>query len=208
MAYGDDSVNALRSLKRLLGDVLTAVPDLAGGQAMDYDVAFVRDDNMARPLATVRPVGPETQDGSAYVRTIRQDYEVYVYPPGRENEPQFTELEARAVAFRVVHALGSGGFGALAARMPVYDYSAVLVTTAETPNPIPAGYRLPDDAEPYDYLPVSNLNVDPRQDPDEDDLATIVVDLRLSWMRHGDVRRFEGPLLMDVRIAHAADAPS
>lgn len=182
---GRDQYSAMRSLRRYIGLVLMDGQDPQN----PWDVQFIRREPQQRPLAVVRLVGPRMSSGSAYVRDFEQQAEIFAYPAGLEGIPGTSEVEAQAVASRLLRALDTGwvSAGGYALRVPFFDYTLVAADAV-----------LDSDAEPFDFLVLSNVSAEVQQDPETDDLYTVLVDLRLKWSDDGDTRRFEGAPLMNV----------
>ena len=182
MRSADD---AIRSIKRWLGVLL---PE-------EWDVQLRRDEAMTRPSAVVVPVGPMLVAGSAFVRDLQRDFQVYLWPEGKRDDPGFGRQEAELLAGLLERAIGQGLAGARSMRIPVYDYSAT-----------PWDQALPDGAVPYDFLVISDVQIDARQDPDDDDLFTVLFQLRARWRAVGDLSRFQkadgspGNLIQDVLV--------
>jgi hypothetical protein len=178
-----DELSALRSLKRFLAHVLPP----------PWDVQLVRREPQERPLAVVRFVGPTTTNGSAYVVDYSRQVEVFAYPIGVVGEPAASEFEARRVAQTLQKALRSGhaAAGSRALRVPFYDFSELEYDEL-----------LPVDAAPSDYLAIGGLTFDVRQDPEADDLYTVMLDFRAQWSADGDRSRFEGPTLTAVSLRY------
>lgn len=180
---GRDQYSALRSVRRYLGLVLPS----------PWDVQYVRHEPQLRPLAVVRLVGPRMTSGSAYVRRYTQNVEVFAYPAGVESDVATSEVEAQQVANLILRAFDAGSVpaGGYSLRVPFFDYSAIA----------PGGV-LPGGAKPFDYLVLSNLSGTVRQDPETDDLYTVMVDLRVGWSDDGDTRRFGGRPLTFVPASY------
>lgn len=181
------SVDALRSVRRFFGQVF---PE-------PWDIRYTRSEEMVRPSGTVAAIGPQPNTGSAYVRDVMRDFEIFLYPPGVEGDVSTSRIEAETVAATVERALTRGFVPAggearsYSLRLPVFDYAAIPLTQG-----------LPALAVPYDYLVLQNLTIQPRVDPDQDDLFTVVVDMRIHWRTDGDTRRFEGALLQSVPLGN------
>jgi hypothetical protein len=198
-----DSVDVLRSLSRWIGGILPAT----------YDVQPVRVETAERPSAIVRAVAPMPTGGrSAYVREWQRDYEVFIYPPGVEGDAFASLIEAEQLATSLMQVIEYGGAGSYTMRLPTFNYSDIPLSEGQLPG-----------AKPFDHLPMSNVSVDVRVDPEDDTLYTLVLDLRVSWSRDGDTRRFgrhvppvpgapaphdeptpgDAPILTDVRTRYA-----
>ena len=180
---GRDQYSALRSLRRYLGLLLPA----------PWDVQYIRREPQLRPLAVVRLVGPRVTTGSAYVRRFTQNVEVFAYPSGLESDVAASEVEAQQVADLILRAFDSGSVlaGGYSMRVPFFDYSGIAPQDVLEP-----------DAEPFDYLVLSNLSGAVRQDPETDDLYTVMVDLQVGWSDDGDTRRFSGTPLSYVAASY------
>lgn len=183
--------DALRSLRRWFGFVL---PE-------PWDVQYVRDENLDRPSAIVQPATPMTNTGSAFVREMRRDFDIFIYPEGKEGDPMYSRTEAEQVASMIDKAMCQGFMiGAVdysySMRIPAFDYAG-----------IPWDEALPADARPYDYFPVISWDVETRIDPDDDSLFVVSCGAKLLWRGNGDMRRFRGPLLEDVTVNHAEPLP-
>lgn len=168
-------------MRRFVGVVLPA----------PWDVQPARREPQIRPLAVVRPVGPRTSGGTAYVRHYVRQWEIFAYPPGNRDDPQLGYYEAERVMNDLVRALDSGhaAAGSKALRVPLYDFSGVTDTTF-----------LLVGAQPIDYLVVSNVDADIQPDPEQDGLFTVMVDLRVNWSDDGDRSRYDGAILEDTGI--------
>lgn len=188
--------DVLRSLRRFFSEVLPTT----------WDLQYQRDE-LERPGGFVVPVTPVLSDGSAYVRDQQRDFDVFLYPLGFESLPAKSRVEAEQLAHTVERALSQGvaagvvtpTYKSRSLRLPVFDYTGVPWDHGVSATP-PAPVNPP--ASPFDYLPVSNLSVDPRPDPEDDTLFTVVVGLRLSWAADGDTSRYQGKLLTNVRYDH------
>lgn len=177
-----DSVDALRSIQRFLSFVLAA----------PWDLAYTRTEQMARPCGTITPIGQERRTGSAYVRDVERDFEIFLYPPGTEGQPEPSRLEAERLATSLATALerGNPAAGSRSMRIPLYDYAAIAWDEGQ-----------PNGATPYGFLVLKrNFTVEPRVDPDDSDLFTIVCILTATWRVDGDRSRFEGTTLADVTL--------
>jgi hypothetical protein len=181
---GRDALSVHRSMARAMSLILPS----------DYDVQPVRKEPQERPLCVVRPIGPGPSSGSAYVREIEQPFEILIYPEGVEANPIASEFEARAVMNAALRALDSGlplpGRDKLyAQRVPLFDYSDLTVDDI-----------LPADRQPLDYLVLRLPSGQVLQDPEQDDLYTITIDLRVNWRDDGDLSRFEGTTITGVGV--------
>lgn len=183
-----DQTDVLRSLRLWLAQLLPEPWDL------QYERVEIE-----RPAGFVIPTTPKSNTGSAYIRQHSRDFDIFLYPPGFEGEPAHSRVEAERLAHFIDETMsrgfrGEAGYVHYAMRLPVYDYADVLWNES-----------LPDDATPFDFLPVSSFDVNSRVDPDDDTLFTVVASLRVSWTTDGDTRRFEGPLLQDVSLFYRED---
>lgn len=199
---GRDPVSVHRSMQRWLSTVLDAQPVPGVDEDGDpivvdvpWDVQPVRKEPQTRPLAVVQPLNAAPSAGTAYVREYNQPYEVFAYPVGVAGDPWATQLVARDWLNRIVRAIDSGhGAGrdrGYSMRIPLYDYTGVPVDAA-----------IPDDAVPIDYLVVRGLDGAARQDPEQDDLWNVVVDLTLNWRDDGDRSRYDGAVLESTTIGY------
>jgi hypothetical protein len=190
MASGRDPLSVHRSLQRYLSTILPP----------PWDVQPTRKERQQRPLAVVRPVGPAPATGSAYVREYEQPYEVFAYPIGVESQPWHGESEARWVLNTILRAFdaghGTGRDRGYSLRVPLFDYSDVLISAT-----------IPVDRQPLDYLALRLPRGEVRQDPDADDLFTVNVDFRVNWRDDGDLRRYEGAVLEEVVIPDPTEPP-
>lgn len=183
MASGRDFLSVHRSLQRFLSTIL----------AEPWDVQPTRREPQTRPLCVVRPLPTVGTRGTAYVREFTRPIEVMAYPLGVDGDPWAAELAAGAVFQTLIRAFDSG-FGSgvtrgYAMRVPLFDYSGVA-----------AGAAIPDDQAPLDYLVVQNLDGSVQQDPEQDDLFTILIDFQVNWRDDGDVSRFDGATLGYIPI--------
>jgi hypothetical protein len=165
--------------------------------APPWDVQPQRREPQTRPLAVCRPVGPSPSAGTAYLRDYTQAYEVLAYPPAAaEGDVRGSGLIAAATKGLLLRAFdtgaGTGRFRGYSMRVPLFDFTGV----ADDED-------LPVDALPIDYLVLSNLDGEARQDPERDDLYTVLIDFRVSWRDDGDLRRFEGAVLEGVGLRPA-----
>lgn len=180
--------DVLRSLRRWFGMML---PE-------PWDIQYQRDENMDRPCGVIVPATPSTSAGSAYVRDNQRDFDIFLYPLGFEGQPARSRLEAEDLADQVKRAWFRGlvtddGRYSYAFRLPVYDHAGVSFDEDVAPGAIP-----------FDHLPVSNLDIEARIDPDDDSLFTVVIGLRVQWTEDGDTRRFEGPVLQEIWTQYRA----
>lgn len=187
-----NSTIVLRSLQGWFGRLL---PE-------PWDVQLQRTEAMQRPCMVVHPSTPEATRGSAFVRDTNRDYEFFVYPVGYVRNPARSRMEAENTARTIGRAFDrglkiSGVYFSYAMRIPLFDYTAVAWDAP-----------LPNGAVPFDYLALSNLTIDVRTDPDEDDLFTLIGSVRTRWMNHGDLRRYDGPLIQDVVVNHQGTLPT
>lgn len=191
---GRDPVSVLRSFKRFLSLVL---PE-------DWDIQLVRREPQTRPLAVVRFIGPAPSVGTAYLRRYTQSVEVLLYPAGREADPVYGEVEARSAQHLVERAIDSGhaAAGSFAMRVPLFDYTEVELAPASTDPQDIALAELPIDAVPLDYLVVTDLTGQTLPDPEQDDMFTVTIDLRVMWSDDGDRSRFDGPTLEQVSVGN------
>lgn len=179
----------IRSVRRWFGVVL---PE-------PWDIQYQRTDDLERPSVIVQPSTGQLTSGSAYIRQNQRDFQAFVYPTGFEGQPMQSRVEAEGVAHTLERAMAQGFLTAprvyynRALRLPVFDYDG-----------IPWDQGQPDGVVPYDHLPVANFSTDVRVDPDDDSLFTVVVDMRVTWTTHGDISRFDGPILTDVRVTARA----
>lgn len=190
--------DTLRSLRRFVGKVL----------GPDYDVQFARTEELERPGAVVRRIGRVLNTGSAYVRDVQGDYQVFIYPPGVEGDASASLIESERVISLMDKAVTAGSVGpprSYSLRIPVFDYDGVpLGSSLETHG----AARVPPVAPvPYDYLVASNWSVDGMVDPDDDTLFTVTAYIRLAWRQDGDIERTQGPALKEIRV-RSAPAPS
>lgn len=170
--------DAARSIKRWVAQVL---PE-------QWDVQLRREESMQRPSAVLVPVGPVFTEGSAYVRDMQREFQIYLWPEGKADDPNFGRQEAEELADTLLVALQQGAAGGRSMRLPVYDYSGV-----------PWDQALPSGALPYDFLLVSDVQADARQDPQDDDLFTVTFKLRVRWHDDGDRSRYQKA---DGTLAH------
>jgi hypothetical protein len=174
-----DAVDVLRSVRRWYGKLLPA----------PWDIQYQRDE-IQRPGGFVVPSTPVVSSGSAYVREWSLDFDVFLYPDGFEGEPARSRIEAEQLRSTVMLAWNRGiASYSRTMRLPVFDYLALDWDEA------PA-----DDAVPFDHLPVSNVDVAVRVDPDDDSLFTVVTGLRVRWTGDGDLSRFSGAILQNVVV--------
>lgn len=178
--------DVLRSLRRWFGVLLPA----------PWDLQYQRDENMDRPCGVIVPAVPTSTAGSAYVRHNQRDFDIFLYPVGFEGDPSRSRWEAEQLADQVRQAwhrgLVVGGVRySYTLRLPVYNHTAV-----------PYNADVPVAAVPFDHLPVSNFDVEPRIDPDDDTLFTVVVGLRVRWSEDGDTRRYDGSILREIWMQH------
>lgn len=189
------SVDALRSVRRWFGQVLDGYEAAKPGPDVLWDIRYTRSEEMVRPSGTVATIGPQPNTGSAWVRDVTRDLEIFLYPLGVEGDVSASKLEAESVAAFVEAGLTrgfvppAGEARSYSMRIPVFDYDAIPITQGVVAL-----------TAPYDYLVIQNVSVEPRVDPDQDDLFTVIVDLRAHWRTDGDTRRFEGADLLDVFI--------
>lgn len=185
------SNDAIRSIKLWLSFVLDE----------EWDVQLRRDEGMDRPSAVIVPVGPVLSSGSAYVRDLQRDFQAYLWPKGKDGDPGYGSVEAESLATLLERALSQGGHGgARAMRIPVFDYDGV-----------PWDQGLPDGAERYDFLLIEDVQIDARQDPDDDDLYTVTLKLRARWRADGDVTRFQkadGTPALPIAEVHLSGDPA
>lgn len=162
-----------------------------------WDVQPERKENLGRPSVVVVPIPVQSNTGSAYIRDVQRDFNIYAYPNGVEGDPGASKAEADAIAEildRAITAgvqLTGGEWYSYSMRIPAFDYDGVPVTEG-----------LPDGSVPYDFYPASNWDVDVRVDPDDDTLYTVLGSVRLRWRVTGDVRYLDGAVLQDVVITH------
>jgi hypothetical protein len=182
---GRDALSVHRSMQRWLSLVLPA----------DWDVQPTRKEPQFRPLAVVRPINATPSSGTAYVREYDQPYEIFLYPLPIEGEPWASEQIARSFMTAVLRALDSGYAPAAskALRIPLYDYTGV-----------PADQALPVAAPILDYLVVRLPSAQVQQDTEQDDLYTVVMDLRVNWRDDGDTTRFVGTPLTTLPLGWRA----
>jgi hypothetical protein len=179
----------IRSVRRWFGVVL---PE-------PWDIQYQRTDDLDRPSVIVQPSTGQLTSGSAYIRQNQRDFQAFVYPTGFEGDPPRSRVEAEGFAYTLERAMAQGFkpdglvYYSRALRLPVFDYADV-----------PWDQGQPSDALPYDYLPVANFGTDVRVDPDDDSLFTVVVDMRITWTTLGDISRFDGPLMTDMRVTAGA----
>lgn len=179
--------DVLRSLRLWLSHVLQA----------PWDIWYSRDEVTERPGAFVQPSTPGTNSGSAYVRDHTRDYSIFAYPPGFEGEPAASRREAEQLTEYIDTAMSrgvvDGAYVSRTMRIPAYDYSTIPWDEAQ-----------PEDAEPFDFMPIHNWNIEVRVDPDDDALFTVMANLRVAWSTDGDLTRMVGPTLLDVSVVPAA----
>lgn len=180
---GRDLVSAHRSILRYVSTVLPA----------PWDVQPMRREPQTRPLAVVQPLPSLQSGGTAYLRDYQIPFEVLAYPVGAEGDPWTAARLAQACLQTILRALDSGhGTGrdrGYSMRVPFYDYSDVA-----------EGQDVPDDREPFDYLSLSALDGSARQDPDRDDLYTVLIDFRAAWSDDGDLSRYQGVTIEDIGL--------
>lgn len=183
LAAAPDDV--LRSIRRWLGLLL---PE-------PWDIQYVNDEDAERPSGFVIPATRTTNPGgSAYVRDFARDFDAFLYPPGVEGDPMASRVEAERLAHLVERAFNQGVTveGARISRtmrLPVWDHADV-----------PWDQDIPEGREPFDMLPIRGFSVEARVDPDDDSLYTVVATFQATWRDDGDVSRFDGPVLQDVRV--------
>ncbi len=178
--------DVLRSVRRFFGMLL---PE-------PWDIQYQRDENMDRPCGVIVPAAPTASTGSAYIRDSQRDFDVFLYPTGFEGQPARSRLEAEALADSVKQAIQRGlvtddGRYSYSYRLPVFDHTDVDFDEDVLP-----------DAVPFDHLPVSNVDIEPRIDPDDDTLFTVVVGLRVQWSEDGDTSRHDGIPLQEIWTQH------
>ncbi len=180
--------DVLRSLRKWFAALLPA----------PWDLQYQRDENMDRPCGLIVPAAPASSSGSAFLRDNQRDFDVFLYPLGFEGEPARSRHEAELLADSVKQAWHRGiKVGAVrysyAFRMPVFNHTGIAFNVDVAPG-----------AVPFDHLPVSSLNVEPRIDPDDDTLFTVVIGLRIRWTEDGDTRRHDGLLLDEIWTQYRA----
>lgn len=189
MAQGRDNISVLRSMRLFFSKVLAA----------PWDVQMVRREPQVRPLLVLRWVGPRISGGSAYVRDYQRQMEVFAYPaPVVDGEAYRNQMEAERTLNMLMCAVDSGHAAASskALRVPLYDYT----------NVSDIGF-LPSGAAPLDYLVLSNLDGQVQQDPETDDLFSVLLDFRVNWSDDGDRSRYEGPPLISTGIQYQQRTP-
>lgn len=180
-------LNAHRSLRRWVG---TLLPE-------PWDVQAERREGLGRPSAVIIPASPKANTGSAYVRDHGQDFDIFAYPPGVEGDSGASRREALELAELIDAAmtcgmkLTDGSYYSYSLRVPVFDYTGIEWEDS-----------LPDGAVPYDFYPAINWTIEPRVDPDDDTLYTVMASVRLRWHTMGDQRRFDGATLQDAVLHH------
>lgn len=203
MGAGRDFVSVHRSLQRFLSTALAdqvviepdpSDPGATVEVAHPWDVQPVRQEPQVRPLCVVQPLNAGPSRGSAYVREYVQPFEVAAYPLGVEGEPWPSQLIARSVLQALLRAIdsGNGATGrdrSYSMRVPLFDYVAV-----------PEGEAVPVDAVPVDFLVIQGLDGTVRQDPEQDDLYTVLIDFSVNWRDDGDVRRYDGAVLASTTL--------
>lgn len=162
-----------------------------------WDVQPERKEGLGRPSVVVIEASPQTNTGSAYIRDVSRDFDIFCYPVGVEGDPGASKREANQIAELLDRAMTAGvklptnTWYSYSMRIPAFDYAAVAWTDG-----------LPDGTLPYDFYPAANWDVSVNIDPDDDTLFTVMGSVRLRWRVTGDTRHLEGPLLQDVVIHH------
>jgi hypothetical protein len=158
-----------------------------------WDVQPVRREPQTRPLCVCQPVGAVPSSGTAYVREFVQAFEVLAYPPGVDGDVAAAAHLAMNTKQLLLRAFDSGaGTGrnrGYSMRVPLFDFAEVADDE-----------ELPPDQQPHDYLVVQALDGDARQDPEQDDLWTVMLDFRVNWRDDGDRSRFEGVTLESIGL--------
>lgn len=178
--------DALRSLKRYVAAVLDGTGDV-------YDVRMAREEPTSRPGAVVRPSAPAVlADGASHTLDIALPFEVMAYPPAGSSP-----AESAVIALQAMDVLQQGlaaGVGAgRARRVPLWDYTGVAWSGG-----------LATDVQHVGFMRVDGISVHQRPDMDDDSLAVIIADMRLSWRREGD-RQMNGQA--PVSVTDPAPAP-
>lgn len=190
---GRDLYSVHRSLLRYLSFILPA----------PWDVQPMRSEPQTRPLVVCQPllaasVASQQRGGGergwAYLREYSVPFEVMAYPPGVDGGPVAAYAVANHTYEALMRAFDTGKGSPVGTkdqgysmRVPFYDWTG-----------IDFDHDLPDAAEPFTYVLISGLYGSVRQDPEQDDLYTVLLDLRAGWADDGDTSRFDGPTLGSI----------
>jgi hypothetical protein len=158
------TTDALRSLARYCGE--------AFGEDWNVDL-WSAQGTFTRPAIAVRTTGPTLLGGPRHTVDLTQPVALYVYPPNcGTGEATFAAAAAADdllfTAFRV--GIGAGR----PMRVPLYDYAGV-------------GLDEPSAARAYpDFLRVLDFSIDRQQSPDDENLWTLIAEMRVGWRRMGE----------------------
>jgi hypothetical protein len=171
------SLDVLRSLGFYTAQILGPV----------WDVRWSAEQGtFSRPSAVIQATTTETVTAPrATLQESIQSFTVQAFV-----EPGEGVAESLVAAHRVAQQLTAGfsvgqGLGR-AARVPLWNYDAVPWDEGSTARNRP------------DYAQIRDLQVDPRQNPSDELLFTVVVNMRLRWFRNGEQKK-PARILRDIR---------
>lgn len=191
---GRDLYSAHRSLLRYLSFILPA----------PWDVQPTRAEPATRPMCVCQPLLAASvasqqrgsgERGWAYIRDYQVPFEIMAYPPGVDGEPVGAYRLATQAYEALMRAFDTGRGSPVGTkdqgysmRVPMYDWTGLAFDQDQPP-----------DAQPFTYLVIGGLYGSVRQDPEQDDLYTVLIDLRASWADDGDTSRFDGNALQQIQ---------
>jgi hypothetical protein len=126
-----------------------------------------------RPAIAVRRTGPTLLSGPRHSVDLTLPAALYVYPPALDTgEATFAAAAAADDLLFTAFRIGVGEGRPM--RVPLYDYAGVGLDEASEVRAA------------SDYLRVLDLSVEHHQSPEDEDLWTIIANLRLGWRRMGE----------------------
>jgi hypothetical protein len=141
--------------------------------ALDMEVREVREEGaIGRPGAMIEMATPVARDdgSSRLVREQSVGYTIYVYPE-KGKEPLHSREKASRIADKIELALDGGIDEGEPGLVPIYDFEGVPYD-ADT-----------DVRRAQDFARILDLSVFPKQAPDDENLFSVIAEVRLAWRR-------------------------
>lgn len=143
-----------------------------------------------RPAAQVTATSPQAITGSRRWLEIVQGFAIYAYPAPADSIVKSLIAVGQAEESLIGAFQGASVGEARTAELPLYDYDGVGEDQSSAAR------------RPSDFARLTDFNVTRTQNPDDERLWSVLVELRLRWTRDAEPSEFiDARLVRDVRAS-------